>query len=191
MHFAPTLKLKHETLRATHCVWSVRANQNVLETSSTGEATTFSSFKLALATALICMPFIKQAGAVYVFTRLPVPIRVDPKCVLGKESDSEGIWQGYERFKLQAHDAVAADRFGSAVSYLVSSCPIRYSASAGQSTQSVPFEALDARVAHLNVKILMNELLPHCAVRGDNSVILIFLTSGNHSRIAFGRYCHV
>lgn len=73
------------------------------------------------------MLFVGQAGAVYVFTRLPTPARVDPKCAIEKEGDSEAIWQGYEHFKLQAHDAVAADRFGSAVSYLVSSCSTRYS----------------------------------------------------------------
>ena len=51
---------------------------------------------------------------------------MDPKCVLEKEDDAEAIWQGYERFKLQAHDAFAADRFATAISYSVSSCPTRH-----------------------------------------------------------------
>lgn len=44
-------------------------------------------------------------------------------CELDREGDIAGAWPGAEHFKLQAHDAVAADRFGSAVSYLVSLTP--------------------------------------------------------------------
>lgn len=45
---------------------------------------------------------------------------VGRKCALDREGDViAGVWPGVERFKLQAHDAVAADRFGSAVSYSV------------------------------------------------------------------------
>lgn len=63
-----------------------------------------------------------QAGAVYVFTRLPAESAgAGLKCELDREGDVAGAWEGVERFKLQAHDAVAADRFGSAVSYLASS----------------------------------------------------------------------
>ena len=55
----------------------------------------------------------------YVFTRLPESVGVGRKCELAREGEVAGVWQGAERFKLQAHDAFAADRFGSAVSYLV------------------------------------------------------------------------
>lgn len=55
----------------------------------------------------------------YVFTRLPEPGGVGRKCEQEQEGELAGIWHGTERFKLQAHDAVAADRFGSAVSYMV------------------------------------------------------------------------
>lgn len=68
----------------------------------------------------ILLLLVMQAGAVYVFTRLPTANGVGLKCDIDKEGDAEAVWQGYERFKLQAHDAVAADRFGSAVSYLAS-----------------------------------------------------------------------
>lgn len=60
-----------------------------------------------------------KAGAVYIFTRLPIEEGVGRKCTLSREGALAGVWQGTERFKLQAHDAVAADRFGSAISYLV------------------------------------------------------------------------
>ncbi|CAM9209584.1 unnamed protein product [Hapterophycus canaliculatus] len=63
-----------------------------------------------------------QAGAVYTFSRLPVePAQYDigRKCELNRKGGAvAGFWPGAERFKLQAHDALAADRFGSAVSYL-------------------------------------------------------------------------
>ncbi|CAM9763265.1 unnamed protein product [Pylaiella littoralis] len=63
-----------------------------------------------------------QAGAVYVFTRLPAESAgAGLKCELDREGDVAGAWEGVERFKLQAHDAVAADRFGSAISYLAKS----------------------------------------------------------------------
>ncbi|CAM9102436.1 unnamed protein product [Scytosiphon promiscuus] len=62
-----------------------------------------------------------QAGAVYTFVRLPVEAArydIGRKCELDREGDIiAGHWPGVERFKLQAHDALAADRFGSAVSY--------------------------------------------------------------------------
>lgn len=60
----------------------------------------------------------------YTFKRLavdPTQHDVGRKCDLKREDDAvAGHWPGAERFKLQAHDALAADRFGSAVSYLVS-----------------------------------------------------------------------
>eukprot|EP00752_Nemacystus_decipiens_P003960 g3626.t1 len=60
-----------------------------------------------------------QAGAAYVFMRLPAESTgVGRACQLDQEGDIAGTWPGAEHFKLQAHDAVAADRFGSAVSYL-------------------------------------------------------------------------
>lgn len=62
---------------------------------------------------------VGQAGAVYVFTRLPETEGVGRRCQQDQEGELAGTWHGAERFKVQAHDAVAADRFGSAVSYLV------------------------------------------------------------------------
>lgn len=56
------------------------------------------------------------------FTRPSAPTRTGLKCELNREGDPEATWQGTERFKLQAHDAAAADRFGSGVSYLVGRC---------------------------------------------------------------------
>lgn len=54
------------------------------------------------------------------FMRLPPESAgVGRKCELDREGDIAGAWEGAEHFKLQAHDAVAADRFGTAVSYLV------------------------------------------------------------------------
>ena len=65
--------------------------------------------------------YLRQAGAVYVFMRLPPESAgAGRKCELDREGDIAGNWEGAEHFKLQAHDAVAADRFGTAVSYLVS-----------------------------------------------------------------------
>lgn len=60
-----------------------------------------------------------QAGAVYIFVRLLIHQGTGIKCEAGRSGYVEGEWQGTERFELQAHDAVAADCFGSAVSYLV------------------------------------------------------------------------
>lgn len=75
---------------------------------------------LFLLLSVVCI--LHQAGAVYVFARLPAESTgAGRKCELDREGDVAGNWQGAERFKLQAHDAAAADRFGSAVSYLVSS----------------------------------------------------------------------
>lgn len=60
----------------------------------------------------------------YVFVRLPTESAgVGRACELDRDGDIAGAWPGAEHFKLQAHDAVAADRFGSAVSYLVSVTP--------------------------------------------------------------------
>lgn len=60
----------------------------------------------------------------YVFVRQPSESAgVGRACELDREGDIAGAWPGAEHFKLQAHDAVAADRFGSAVSYLVRLTP--------------------------------------------------------------------
>lgn len=56
----------------------------------------------------------------YVFLRVPEVRGVGRKCEVKNEGDLFGIWNRIERFKLQAHDAHAADHFGSAVSFLVS-----------------------------------------------------------------------
>ncbi|CAM9590131.1 unnamed protein product, partial [Discosporangium mesarthrocarpum] len=55
-----------------------------------------------------------QAGAVYVFKRHPEERGSDGVLLPG----GAAVWSGAEHFKLQAHDGVAADRFGLAVSYL-------------------------------------------------------------------------
>ncbi|CAM9369602.1 unnamed protein product, partial [Choristocarpus tenellus] len=55
-----------------------------------------------------------QAGAVYVFKR-HAELRDSKGALL---PGGVAVWPGAEHFKLQAHDAAAADRFGSAVSYL-------------------------------------------------------------------------
>ena len=61
-----------------------------------------------------------QAGAVYGFTRVPETTGSGRKCEINREGDLAGVWHGVERFMLQSHDAYAADRFGTAVSFLVS-----------------------------------------------------------------------
>ncbi|CAM9175345.1 unnamed protein product [Ascophyllum nodosum] len=59
-----------------------------------------------------------QAGAVYGFTRVPETTGSGRKCEINREGDLAGVWHGVERFMLQSHDAYAADRFGTAVSFL-------------------------------------------------------------------------